>query len=424
MSPRHLGDTWWVSPHNFTPDARPPSLDARNVYLYDCTLRDGEQHPGVAFTRDERVRLGAAFAELGIARIETGMPLVSRSVFDATRELAGMGLDATFVPQCRADMDDVLLTADTGSGAIVIVHTINPLHAKHVFGLDEQALTDKLVTAVAYAKAQGLHTSFMASDVFRCDLDYLDRVYGAVVRDASPDVIVATDTVGCATPWAVEAIVSRLCRAHPDVTVEYHGHDHFRMGTATSLPTVRQGADGLHCRFPGLGDRTGNAPTEEVAAALDIAMGVPTGVNLSRLRAVSTLVQDLAQVRVSNNAPIVGPDIFVTESHIVSHIQDLMQREMGIDTGMYAFSPATFGHGSVRFVLGKGSGPTSLHATAARLGVDLSDDEVTPLLERVKDESRFRKSVIDDATFLDLLHQHRASDARPNDVRPRKDGPS
>lgn len=413
MSSRHLGDTWWVSPHNFGPDARPATLDGRTPYLYDCTLRDGEQHPGVAFTREERVRLGVAFAELGIARIETGMPLVSRSVFDATRELASMGLPATFVPQCRADMDDVLLTADTGSGAIVIVHTINPLHARHVFGLDEAALTDRLVTAVAYAKSQGLHTSFMASDVFRCDLDYLDRVYGAVVRQAAPDVIVATDTVGCATPWAVEAIVGRLRRTFPTVAIEYHGHDDFGMGTATALAAVRAGADGVHCSFAGLGERTGNAPTEEVAAALEIAMGVPTGVDLSRLRSVSDLVQDLAQVRVPKNAPIVGSDIFVTESHIVTHIQDLMQREMGIDTGMYSFSPTLFGHGSVEFVLGKGSGPTSLHATAERLGVALDPDEVAPLLDLVKEESRFRKSVIDDRTFLALLHRLRLDAGRP-----------
>ena len=405
---RHRTERAWVSPHNFEPSARPARLDDASVYLYDVTLRDGEQYPGVAFTRAERVRIGAELAEIGIARIETGLPIVSQSVFDATRELAGMGLPAQFVPQCRADMEDVRLTAETGTGALVIVHTINPLHCRHAFGLDEAALIDKLVGAVGFAKGEGLHTSFMAADVFRCDLDYLLRVYGAVVEQARPDVIVATDTVGCATPWAVELVIGRLRTAFPDVAIEYHGHDDFGLGTATALGAVRAGADGVQCSFNGLGERTGNAPTEEVVAALELAMDVRTGVDLTRLRAVSELIQDLSQVRVPSNKPIVGPGIFTTESHIVGHIQDLMQREAGIDTGMYAFSPTLFGHGEVRFVLGKGSGPTSVRKTAERLGVALAEGEADELLERVKAEGRFRKSVVDDHTFLHLLERLRA----------------
>jgi isopropylmalate/homocitrate/citramalate synthase len=407
-APRHRSERVWVSPHNLDARARPARLDREGAYIYDVTLRDGEQYPGVSFSREERVRIGVELAEIGVARIETGLPIVSRSVFDATRELAGMGLPAQFVPQCRADMDDVRLTAETGTGAIVIVHTINPLHCRHVFGLDEAALVDKLVAAVAYAKSQGLHTSFMAADVFRCDLDYLLRVYGAVVEGAHPDVIVATDTVGCATPWAVELVVEQLRAAFPGVAIEFHGHDDFGLGTATALAAVRAGADGVQCSFNGLGERTGNAPTEEVVAALELAMDVRTGVDVSRLRAVSELIQDLSQVRVPLNKPIVGPGIFTTESHIVAHIQDLMQRETGIDTGMYAFSPSLFGHGDVRFVLGKGSGPTSVRKTAERLGVALDDAEVKALLERVKDEGRLRKSVVDDHTFLHLLSRLRA----------------
>ena len=408
---RHRTDRAWVSPHNFAPAARPSRLDGGGVYLYDVTLRDGEQYPGVAFSREERVRIGVELAEIGIARIETGLPIVSKSVFEATRELAGMGLPAQFVPQCRADMDDVRLTAETGTGALVIVHTINPLHCRHAFGLDEAALIDKLVSTVAFAKAEGLHTSFMAADVFRCDLDYLLRVFGAVIEQARPDVIVATDTVGCATPWAVELVIARLRAAFPDVPIEYHGHNDFGLGTATALGAVRAGADGVQCSFNGLGERTGNAPTEEVVAALELAMDVRTGVDLGRLRAVSELIQDLSQVRVSAAKPIVGPAIFTTESHIVGHIQDLMQREAGIDTGMYAFSPTLFGHGEVSFVLGKGSGPTSVRKTAERLGLTLDEGEADALLERVKAEGRFRKSVVDDHTFVHLLSKLRSEAA-------------
>ena len=409
-NPPHKTDRWWVSPHNFDPAARPETLNDRRVYLYDVTLRDGEQYPGVAFTQDERVRIGVELAALGVARIETGLPIVSRSVFEATRRLARMDLPAQFVPQCRADMDDVRLTADTETGALVIVHTINPLHCQHVFGLDEEALIAKLVTACAYAKEQGLHTSFMAADVFRCDLDYLLRIYRSVVEQAHPDVIVVTDTVGCATPWAVELVIGRLRSELPDVLIEYHGHNDFGLATATALAAVRAGTAGIQASFNGLGERTGNAPTEEVVAALEIAMGVRTGVHLERLRAVSELIQDLSQVRAAPNKPIVGPDIFATESHIVGHIQDLMHRSTGIQTGMYAFSPELFGHGGVRFLLGKGSGPTSVRKTAERLGITLDEEKAAAVLERVKEEGRLRKSTLSDLTFMHLVREVKGSD--------------
>lgn len=412
----HRTDHWWVSPYNFHPEARPTDLNERHVYLYDVTLRDGEQLPGVAFTEDERVRIAVALAELGIPRIETGLPLVSESVFKATKRLAGMGLGAQFVPQCRADMDDVRLTAETETGALVIVHTINPEHCKYVFGLDEDALIDKIVSACRYAKEQGLHTSFMAADVFRCDLDHVLRVYQTVARDASPDVMVVTDTVGCATPWAVEFLIGKIRNAVPDVPLEYHGHNDFGLGTATALAAVRAGAAGIQASFNGLGERTGNAPTEEVVAALEVAMGVHTGIRLEQLLAVSDLIQDISQVRAASNKPVVGSGIFATESHIVGFIQDKMKQALGIDTGMFAYSPKLFGHGEIRYLLGKGSGPTSIQKAADRLGLELTDDEVNKVLEQVKQESRLRKNTISDLTFKHLVAMVKAETSE-NDPR-------
>lgn len=411
-SAAHKGEHHWVSPFNFVEETR---ATANSAYIYDVTLRDGEQLPGVAFTYEERVRIGAALAELGVARIETGLPLMSKSVFEATRTLAGMGLEAQFVPQCRADMDDVRLTAETGAGALVIVNTINPLHCTHVFGLDEEALIDRLVTACSFAKEQGLHTSFMASDVFRCDLDYVLRVYKAVVDNARPDVIVVTDTVGCATPWAVEYLIGKLISEFQGVPIEYHGHNDFGLGTATALAAVRAGAAGVQTSFTGLGERTGNAPTEEVVAALEVAMGVNTGIKLDRLLAVSELIQDMSQVRATPNRPVTGRNIFATESHIVGFIQDRMQQELGIDTGMFAYSPSLFGHGDIRYLLGKGSGPTSVEKAAERLDIELNEAEAAIVLEKVKSESRLRKSTISDVTFRDIVEQVRNENGQATD---------
>ena len=405
LTPPAFAERWWVSPLNRDADAWPAGVD--EVYIYDVTLRDGEQLPGVAFTEEERVRLGAALAELGVKRVETGLPKISPSVFRATKRLAEMGLGAQFVPQCRAEPDDVALTAETGSGALVIVHTINPYHCHHVFGLSPEALLEQLVSACRYAKDQELHTSFMASDVFRCDLAWIKEVYRTVACEAQPDVMVVTDTVGCATPWAVEHVVREVARVAPGIPLEYHGHNDFGLGTAGALAAVRAGAAGVHTSFNGLGERTGNAATEEVVAALEVALNVRTGVRLERLLEVSQLVQDLSRVPVPTAKPVSGKGIFETESHVVGLIQTRMQEAMGIDTGMFAFSPDLFGHGEVRYLLGKGSGPTAVEKTCARLGITLSDEEAARALERIKEESRFRKTVISDSTFRSIVQEVR-----------------
>jgi methanogen homocitrate synthase len=405
LAPPAFTPDWWVSA--FNRDAETWPTDKTEAYIYDVTLRDGEQLPGVAFSEEERVRIGVALSELGVKRIETGLPKLSPSVFRATKRLAEMGLAAQFVPQCRAEPDDVALTAETGSGALVIVHTINPYHCAHVFGLSPEALLERLVAACRYAKQQGLHTSFMASDVFRCDLSWIEEVYRVVATEAAPDVMVVTDTVGCATPWAVEHVMREVARVAPGIPLEYHGHNDFGLGTATALAAVRAGAAGVQTSFNGLGERTGNAPTEEVVAALEVALNVRTGVRLDRLLEVSQLVQDLSHVRVPANKPISGKGIFETESHVVGLIQARMQEAMGIDTGMFAFSPQLFGHGEVTYLLGKGSGPTAIEKTCARLGIPLSDQEAALVLEKVKEESRFRKAVISDATFRAFVQEIR-----------------
>lgn len=401
----YFQDDRWVSPYNFHPEALPEHLKGKSIYIYDVTLRDGEQLPGVAFTEEERVRIGVALAELGVARIETGMPKISESVFRATKRLAEMGLGVQFVPQCRAEMDDVALTAETGAGAIVIVHTVNPYHCHHVFDLEPEALIERLVTACRYAKEQGLHTSFMASDVFRCDLALVREIYSRVAQEAKPDVMVVTDTVGCATPWAVQVVMEEVVKVAEGIPLEYHGHNDFGMGTATAIGAVMGGAAGVQTSFNGLGERTGNAPTEEVVAALEIALDIRTGIRLEQVREVSELIQNISQVKASPNKAVVGENIFATESHIVGLIQNKMQQEMGIDTGMYAFSPELFGHGEVRYLLGKGSGPTAVQVTCERLGIAVTEDEAARVLEWVKEESRLRKATISDVTFRHLAQR-------------------
>ena len=138
----YFTEEWWVSPMNFAPEAYPARIQEQSIYIHDVTLRDGEQSPGVAFKADERIRIAEALDDVGVHRIEVGMPIVSPGVFDAIKRIVALGLRTEVVPQARAEIDDVDRTMETGASAIIIVHTINPLHCRHVFGLDTEAIID------------------------------------------------------------------------------------------------------------------------------------------------------------------------------------------------------------------------------------------------------------------------------------------
>ena len=122
-----------------------------------------------------------------------------------------------------------------------------------MFDLEPEALIERLVTACRYAKEQGLHTSFMASDVFRCTPEFIRKVYATVAKEAKPDVMVVTDTVGCATPWAVQVVMEEVAKVANGIPLEYHGHNDFGMGTATAIGAVMGGAAGVQTSFNGLG---------------------------------------------------------------------------------------------------------------------------------------------------------------------------
>jgi len=405
LKPPFYTDKWWVSPHNFEPGVRPTDADRRPPYIHEVTLRDGEQSLGVAFKEDERIRIAVALDEIGIQQIEIGLPLQFQSVFNATKRLMEMGLRAKIVPQARAEMPDIQRTMETGAKAIIIVHTINPYHCAYAFNLGPEALIERLVTSMRFAKSQGLHTIFQASDVWRTPMDFAVEVFGAVARDGKPDAMVLTDTTGVATPAAVEFLTRKVAAVSAGVTLEYHGHNDFGLATATALAAYAGGATGLHASFNGLGERTGNVPTEEIVAAMELLVGVRTGIDLSGLRYVSELVSNIAQTSVRPSKPVVGDGLFQIESHIVSLISSKMEKAMGVQTGMLPFVPTLFGNDQLRYVLGKWSGAISVEYHLERMRIQASKEQIEEMLAIVRDEARLQKASLSDEQFRRIVRK-------------------
>ncbi len=381
----------FVSPWNFVPGIHPASM-SKFVYIHDVTLRDGEQTPGVVWKDDERVRIAEALAEIGVQEIEVGMPIVPE-VRKVTRRLLKMNLKSRIVPFARARQDDLDCTLDSGATAVVVEHCLNPYLVKHAYGLDYHGLIDRCVTWTGYAKEKGLRTTFMGWDVTRAPVDYALGVYKEVVRQSKPDALVITDSYGLASPFAIYHVLSQFRQAFPTLSLELHIHNEFGMAVGSVVAAVAAGVNGIHTSINGLGERTGNVPTEEVVACLQIDLGIDMGIDMTRFGSLSQLVCELSKVELAPNKPVVGRRLYKAESGVVTHAISRMQ-DAGFRAGTFPFVPELVGQKPVEFVMGAGTGRNTIQFFLAEAGLHATDAQAEQILALVHQEARIRKGLL------------------------------
>jgi methanogen homocitrate synthase len=384
-------DNRFVSPWNFEPGVHPATM-SKSVYIHDVTLRDGEQTPGVVWKNDERIRIALALDEIGVQEIEVGMPIVPE-VAATIRQLIDMKLKARIVPFARARQDDLDAALDCGAKAIVVEHCLNPYLVKHAYGLDYAGLIDRCVTWTAYAKEKGLRTTFMGWDVTRAPVDYALRVYKEIVRQAKPDALVITDSYGLASPLAMFHVMQLFRQAFPSLPLELHIHNEFGMAVGAVVAAIAAGVNGVHTSMNGLGERTGNVPTEEVVACLQIDLGIDTGIDMSKFGSLSRMIREMSKVDLAPNKPVVGWRLYKVESGVVTHAITKMQ-EAGFKAGTFPFTPELVGQDPIEFVLGAGTGRNTIQFFLSQVGIHATDEQADEILTMVHDEGRVRKGLL------------------------------
>jgi isopropylmalate/homocitrate/citramalate synthase len=210
--------------------------------------------------------------------------------------------------------------------------------------------------------------------------------------------MVLTDTVGVAHPGAVRLVTEQVMDVAPGVPLEFHGHNDFGLGMACAIAAVEAGCRGVHTSFNGLGERTGNVPTEEFAAALRLLYDVDIGIALDKLCLVSEIIANIAQTPIRPSKPIVGSGLFAIESHIVAHISQKME-DLGLRTGMLPFVPELVGQQPLHYALGKWAGPVIVDHFLERLGVTATPAQKQRILHLVKEESRLQKANLSEGQF-------------------------
>lgn len=389
----------WASPLNYEGKMDQPIK--KDIYIHDVTLRDGEQAAGVVFSLEERLRIGRALSELGVKRIEAGLPTVSNLIFESMSKLVKMNLDAEIVSFARAHNDDIEATLHCGVRSIVIEHTLNPYLCFNAYGLSEQQLLDRLINSCKKAKAEGLHTTFMGWDFFRSPIEFTKYVYRQVVDEAKPDAIVLVDTFGVATPLTVYWVVKEFREMFPDVKLEFHCHNEFGWSTGAAITAISAGADGIHSAINGLGERTGNLPTEEIAVALEVLFGKKCGVKIDKLNDICKLVAEASNLPIPSNKPVMGSRVFQAESGVVVDVYNKMD-QYGIKPAMTPYLPQIVGREPMEIVIGKGSGNSTVKRLSKKLGLDIPEENYEKILSAIKDLAYEKKGLLTEDDFIKI----------------------
>jgi methanogen homocitrate synthase len=399
----HVPDRWWVSPYNLVPEVRNTFSLPPRVQIHDATLRDGEQTPGVVFSVADKVAIAEKMAEIGVDRIEAGMPAVSDQDFKAIKEITRLGLKSkvyTFVRAMTADIDK---SVECGATGVILEIPIGYPKLMWQFKWTWEDVLRKSVDVINYAKKHDLEVVYFPYDTTRARQEDLENLLPRLMEVCQPDSIGIVDTMGCILPEGMKYMVRLVKKLTNGLKVEAHTHNDFGMAVATELAAVEAGAEVVHSCANGLGERTGNAALEELIVALHVLYGYDTRYQLDKLPELGDLVRRLSNLPIAVNKPILGSRNFTRESGIGV---DLVVKQ---PLAMFGTHPALTGR-SGDVVLGKKSGKASITYTLEQMGITgTSDEAVNEMLQLVKERSIAKRGLITPDEFRDIADRVLAS---------------
>jgi 2-isopropylmalate synthase len=368
----------------------------RHIDIFDTTLRDGEQSPGVALNVEEKLQIARQLARLGVNVIEAGFPITSPGDFNAVVRIAQEVRQATIAALARAQVKDIECAWEAISKAEAPrIHTFiatSPIHMKYKLQKSPQEVLEQAVAAVRLAKTKVDDVEFSAEDASRSDVEYLAQVFSQVIA-AGATVLNIPDTVGYSTPEEfasfVRAVMDRT-QGIEKVKVSVHCHNDLGLAVANSLAAVQAGVHQLECAVNGIGERAGNAALEELAMALHTRRDqfqAQTTINSTEIARTSHLVSRLTGMIVQPNKAIVGKNAFAHESGI--H-QDGVLKERSTYEIM---SPSSIGLDEDTIVLGKHSGRHAVRDRLAEMGLEVEESRFEHVFEQFKLLAERKKEV-------------------------------
>ncbi|NLY00839.1 MAG: pyruvate carboxyltransferase [Rhodopirellula sp.] len=359
------------------------------LFLSDTTLRDGEQMSGVRLNPEAKVTIAKALAAAGMHSIDAGSPAASPEEVEAIRRIVREVHGPVITAHCRTlpqDIDRVAEALEEASRlkrGITVYIGVSPVHREQKHRKSKAEIIQIAVDAIQYAKRCFSIVTFGPEDAGRTEPDYLHEIYREAI-DAGATTIGFADTVGILTPEKAADRIKAVQDNVPNIDaalVAVHFHNDLGLGTANALACVAEGVNIVQGTINGIGERAGNTPLEEVAMAVELHQDQyrrHCHVDTGQLYALSRLVARLTGVQPAANKPVVGDNLFVTESGV--HQDGLLKDPLSY----LPFLPEQTGAPPLRLVLGKHSGRRAVRHRFEEHGITLDDDQVAQILAHLK----------------------------------------
>lgn len=344
--------------------------------LVDCTLREGDQTPGVWLRLQDKLSLLSALGSLGLTLFDAGMPEVGAEEQTFFRE--AMALSAgrwTIGASIRLSLDAARLSIEAGCDALFVICPVSPLHREQRLGLSLMALKQRMQEVFRAIRRTGKRLFMVAEDAARCPLNELSELF-ALAQDEQVEIAFVCDTVGIYTPHRMDTLIRFLRQEFPELPLGVHCHNDFGMATANTIAAIEAGVDFPTVCINGLGERSGNASLAEVMLAAEQLLGRQTGLDAGQLLSIARHVEHLTGTIMSPLQPIVGANAFRHESGI--HVDGILKNASTYEP----IEPERVNRYR-ELSFGKHTGRAVLRHLAERAGIRLTEMQLAHALERL-----------------------------------------
>ena len=385
-------------------------MSKEKLIIFDTTMRDGEQSPGAAMTKEEKLRIARQLERMHVDVIEAGFPAASDGDFESVKAVAAAVRDSTVCGLARANEKDVRRCGEAVKGArSPRVHTFiatSPIHMEKKLRMEPTQVIDQAVRAVKWARDYTDNVEFSPEDAGRSDIDFLCRILEQVIA-AGATTINVPDTVGYTLPEHFGGLIRQLRERIPNsdkAVWSVHCHNDLGLAVANSLAAVLNGARQVECTINGLGERAGNASLEEIVMAVRTRQDVfpcDTGIDATQIVPASKLVSGITGYPVQPNKAIVGANAFAHESGI--HQDGVLKHRETYEI----MSAETVGWTTNRLTLGKLSGRNAFKSRLHEIGIDLASEEaLNAAFKRFKTLADKKREIYDEDLQALITEEH------------------
>lgn len=363
-----------------------------DIYIWDVTLRDGEQTPGVVFKPEDKIALAKAMNDVGIQYADISFPANSDQEVEATKAISNLNLSLGLNVTARMKIDEVDLAIDCGIKEINMMAPASDIHIEKKFKLSKPDIEQMVEGVFKYAHRKGVKINFIAEDTARADPKYAIEIMKRA-HDLGADKLVICDTVGVMDPQRMGDLTDKIISAcDSNAKFAVHCHNDYGLAVANSLAAVAAGVKYVTVTINGIGERSGNAALEQTVMALERVEGLHTGIDTTKLYSLSKLAEKRSGIPIGVIQPIVGFNVTRHESGI--HVAAMLE-----ETSTYeAFDPALVGRERV-YVLGKHSGKNQVAGILDEHGIVYTPAELNEINQGIKDYAT-SKSGINKVSFL------------------------